>query len=346
MEIHDTLNLLSSNDEHSRTISFEKLAGILSQIDLKYDEKDYFKIWKALFFHLWMTDKMINQENVASDISQILLDFHETSNSFLFFDTFLQTIDREYKVIDAYRIDKFLLLTRKMIYQSFKLLANNDWEGAYCKPFFDIITKSVLTKSQNVTDTPHNISFVFHIIDIYLPELLQVGRSSITCSKALKMLTPFFHIMSIEKSRQIIDRINLNIFEYIMTQSEVEQKLCQEAEGEINLDLPYFHNKHSKKEFRADNTYIFINYDEIAKILYQHGSDKKCPPKNRKIIYDLTQKFEKLARGEYPLIEEYKVQNSLKRAHKKSAFLKLITSDESGINKKRQKLSKNKKIKT
>lgn len=89
-----------------------------------FNEQDFLRLWKGLFYGLWMCDKPLPQEKMADDLAALIHCF-DPAVSIQFFASFLKTMNNEWFGIDQWRIDKFMMV---------KLL-NNSFLSAIVKDF-------------------------------------------------------------------------------------------------------------------------------------------------------------------------------------------------------------------
>lgn len=75
---------------------------------------------KSLFFGLWNFDKMVNQHLLSTRISELLVKLPR-KNALNFFRSFLSLLREKWNLIDHHRINKFMLLVRYLLANSFKL---------------------------------------------------------------------------------------------------------------------------------------------------------------------------------------------------------------------------------
>lgn len=68
------------------------------------------KLWKGLFFCMWMSDKPFVQQELANSIANLIQCFARRSQSLIFVDTFFKTMAHEWFAIDRYRLDKFMMV--------------------------------------------------------------------------------------------------------------------------------------------------------------------------------------------------------------------------------------------
>lgn len=77
---------------------------------LAFTEDDFMRIWKGLFYSMWMSDKPLIQEECAENISKLLIHFSSVHDSMMFFKAGLETLCNEWFGIDQLRLDKFLMV--------------------------------------------------------------------------------------------------------------------------------------------------------------------------------------------------------------------------------------------
>lgn len=75
-----------------------------------YSEVDLLKLWKGLFFCMWMSDKPLVQELLAEELSRLVHLFPLRDDAVTFTDTFFITMAREWNSIDNIRKDKFMMV--------------------------------------------------------------------------------------------------------------------------------------------------------------------------------------------------------------------------------------------
>jgi hypothetical protein len=96
-----------------------KIQTILSTNAIE-DQVTLPKIIKSLFYGLWNFDKMINQHNLSTKISELLVKIPK-KNALLFFQGFITYLHEKWNLIDHHRINKFMQLVRYLLRQAFKL---------------------------------------------------------------------------------------------------------------------------------------------------------------------------------------------------------------------------------
>ena len=109
-----------------------------------FEEDDHIKVWKALFYCMWMSDKRLVQEELADKIADFIHVFPTLEQAKLFLKTFYSTMHREWPVIDRLRLDKFYNLMRSMQREMFVLLAENKWNQGLVRDFNSIMSAGPL----------------------------------------------------------------------------------------------------------------------------------------------------------------------------------------------------------
>lgn len=75
-----------------------------------FTETDFMSLWKGLFYCMWMSDKMLIQEELAESLSKIVHCFNSKDIIMLYTACTLKTLATEWFGIDQYRLDKFSMV--------------------------------------------------------------------------------------------------------------------------------------------------------------------------------------------------------------------------------------------
>ena len=120
------LRALASSSTARRRAAMAQLHAYLSS-SRAFTSLDLLKLWKALFYCLYMTPRARNQQRLSQEISGLAFAFLENKtpeqaaeNLALFLEAFWTTIAREWEGVDKVRLDKFLFLIRRMVFVSFE----------------------------------------------------------------------------------------------------------------------------------------------------------------------------------------------------------------------------------
>ncbi|KAK1903026.1 Ribosomal RNA processing protein 1 like A [Dissostichus eleginoides] len=209
---------LASNEKPIRTKALKKLRkyiSIRSHSDTGgFSGDELLKLWKGLFYCLWMQDKPLLQEELSNQISALIHSFHHIDGQLLYLESFLQTLKREWTGIDRLRMDKFFQLVRFMFRQTFEMLKRKNWESSAVGRFLELLTAQLL---QSSSGAPSGLQF--HILDLYLSELAAVGAAELTADQNLIFIEPFCKTSAKTKDRALFGAICNSILCTIIDQA-------------------------------------------------------------------------------------------------------------------------------
>ncbi|XP_043927762.1 ribosomal RNA processing protein 1 homolog B [Protopterus annectens] len=327
---------LASNEKRVRDRAVKKLRKYIfvrtQHESGGFTHDELLKLWKGLFYCMWMQDKLLLQEDLANTIAQLINVFQNEDARHLFLQTFWQTMCREWNGIDGLRMDKFYMLCRFVFRQSVEILKQSGWSESLIEKWFGL---SVYELFNSENSSPKGIKL--HFIDIYLDELARVGAEELTAEQNLKFLEPFCKIVAKTKEQSLVQAVVRGIFEGIVDQApfaiEDLMKELQEGEDDSNseqqecgveqnslstkkqvtrqkLELPSENkDKAVEKEEMVicdkdteDNVgpVLQFDYGALADRLFALASRSKTPAYNRKRLYRLVKKFQDLAEGIFP----------------------------------------------
>ncbi|XP_012634533.2 ribosomal RNA processing protein 1 homolog A isoform X2 [Microcebus murinus] len=296
-----------------------------------FSHDELLKVWKGLFYCMWMQDKPLLQEELGRTISQLVHAFQTTEAQHLFLQTFWQTMNREWTGIDRLRLDKFYMLMRMVLNESFKTVKVRGWEDRQIEQLLELLTTEILHPS---SQAPHGVKS--HFIEIFLEELTKVGAEELTAEQNLKFVDPFCRVAARTKDSLVLHSITRGVFETIVEQApfaiedlmrELDAQSEEEEEGasdgdessegsEDTRDLPS--QKRSEKlpagsirraepdvgqeqwEDDRDGPVLQFDYGALANRLFEMASRQSTPSHNRKRLYKVIRKLQDLAGGVFP----------------------------------------------
>ncbi|XP_044526181.1 ribosomal RNA processing protein 1 homolog B isoform X1 [Gracilinanus agilis] len=326
---------LASNEKLIRDRAAKKLRQYISvktqRVTGGFSQEELLKIWKGLFYCMWMQDESLLQEELADTISQLIHVINNLEAQHLFIQTFWKTMNREWKGIDQQRLDKYYMLIRLVLRQSFEVLKRNGWDESRIKLFLDVLMKEILHPESN---SPNGVKF--HFIDIYLDELAKVGAKELVADQNLKFIDPFCKIAAKTKDHTLVQTIAKGIFEVIVDQSPFapedlmeEQKTNgdselseeEESDNELTSKKAIIKKKPAVGKYptrkdgwnveeekdedgTSEDTGILLQFDykAVADRLLEVTSRKNTPPFNRRRLSKLVKKFQDLSEGVFPQI--------------------------------------------
>ncbi|XP_017562108.2 ribosomal RNA processing protein 1 homolog B-like isoform X1 [Pygocentrus nattereri] len=206
---------LAANEKSVRTKALKTLRKYINLRSQKegggFTCEDLMKIWKGLFYCLWMQDKPLLQEELSQRISGLIHCFHTADHQLLYFETFLQTLKREWNGIDRLRMDKFYQLVRFVFRKAFEVLKRRAWDTSLVNRFLEVFTVQLLQSTGHVPD-----GLMFHVLELYMTELAWVGAAELTAEQNLTFIGPFCKTMAKTKDRSVLTSISKNIFSTIV----------------------------------------------------------------------------------------------------------------------------------
>uniref|UniRef100_U3F3R8 Ribosomal RNA processing protein 1 homolog B n=1 Tax=Callithrix jacchus TaxID=9483 RepID=U3F3R8_CALJA len=322
---------LASSEKGIRDRAVKKLRQYISVKTQRetggFSQEELLKIWKGLFYCMWLQDEPLLQEELANTISQLVHAVNNSAAQQLFIQTFWQTMNREWKGIDRLRLDKYYMLIRLVLRQSFEVLKRNGWEESRIKVFLDVLMKEILCPE---SQSPNGVRF--HFIDIYLDELSKVGGKELLADQNLKFIDPFCKVAAKTKDHSLMRTIATGVFEAIVAQSpfvpeeSVEEQKTKVGDGDLSAaETPEnevmlrralskkktaLGKNHSRKDGLGDESgrdgcgtfqdagpLLQFDYKAVADRLLEMTSRKNTPPFNRKRLSKLIKKFQDLSEG-------------------------------------------------
>ncbi|KAJ9595627.1 hypothetical protein L9F63_013179 [Diploptera punctata] len=328
--------VLAGNNKTLRDREIKKLKKWLiarSKGKCEFTDDDFLRIWKGLFYCMWMADKPLVQEELAETISNLIHCLAKTKLAISFIRCFFRTMILEWYGIDLFRYDKFMMLVRRFLRQTFKFCRNYEWKEEVVTGVCSAFNTTVLSSSKDRLNEPP-LSLVTHFCEIYLQELAKVGKEKIPVEVVTQFVEPFISLLSVEEKGTLRDKVVKDVFHYLMKQSDAafefkakweawqsagcpgqsweDMERVESEEEEEDMDC----EDHSEKEMfengpldpRAGSVDV-----ELPQILFdsrgiaeafQRTIGSCTSKKNKKTLNYLAMKFLELAEGKYPLAKE------------------------------------------
>ncbi|XP_011235585.1 ribosomal RNA processing protein 1 homolog A isoform X1 [Ailuropoda melanoleuca] len=285
-----------------------------------FTHDELLKVWKGLFYCMWMQDKPLLQEELGRTISQLIHAFQTTEAQHLFLQTFWQTMNREWTGIDRLRLDKFYMLMRMVLNESLKALKTQGWEERRIEQLLELLTTEILHPD---SQAPSGVKS--HFLEIFLEELSKVGAAELTAEQNIKFIEPFCTIAARTPDSLVLHNITRGIFEAIVEQAPfaIEDLMneldAQEGDedgmsedGDLEGDVPSKEPGSLRgaapdrcEEPPGDGEdsvgpVLQFDYEAIASRLFAVASQQGTPSQNRKRLYKVIRKLQDLAEGLFP----------------------------------------------
>ncbi|ORZ01963.1 nucleolar, partial [Lobosporangium transversale] len=170
------------------------------------------KLWKGLFYCMWMSDKPIVQQQLSETLSSLIIKVPR-EGVMNFIAAFWETICAEWHGIDRLRLDKFYFLLRRFLSYSFRMLKENDWDLETVEEYTSIMINGPL----NATSTKVPDSIRFHLIEIYLDELEKIVDVADSGEvPTAHILQPMFHLLAHTINGKVFKMVAEEVFETIL----------------------------------------------------------------------------------------------------------------------------------
>ncbi|XP_014270200.1 ribosomal RNA processing protein 1 homolog isoform X2 [Halyomorpha halys] len=318
---------LASNDKSLRDRALKKLKRWFSikstqeSPGIRFTEEGFMRIWKGLFYCIWMSDKPLVQEECVENISNLIHCFLELEDVQKFIRCFFQSISQAWFGLDSHRLDKYLMLVRRFLRQMLEYLYKENWEPGKVEAITKDLYKSLVLAP---------IGLNLHLSEIYLEELAKVGRGELSPSTVLEMIKPFADFMQLSSDSRLMKSLTNSLFLQLLRQSDegIKHQAKFEVwrqmgfpEGDIDViqeasdeELPIGDVEHDGSEDEGDSHLdpragkvdaylppIDFDAESIRQYLLQVARRKDCTTKARRAINQLSKKFEIYSQGKYPL---------------------------------------------
>ncbi|VDM60709.1 unnamed protein product [Angiostrongylus costaricensis] len=285
-----------------------------------FTEADMLRLCKGLHYVMWMQDKMLLQEELADRIGQLLSVFSSEDERVLFILCTFKSLGKEWNHIDRWRMDKFLMLMRRILRVLFTHLSTIKWKKSIRDAYWNAFNQTTISAVMFL------YAFVFHFASLILDEMDNIG--GITKKQITACLKPFADLLGKRSiSDYLFNSIATEIFATILHQKSEELASKTEAGADT-------HNE--------STTGIQFDYCAIAQLLFNIGKKPGTISKRRRKLYNLVKKFHVAAKGGDPYHFKPPVPRFvLTRKDYEEAEMKLMEMHEETVQeRKRMKLEK------
>lgn len=177
---------LASSDEESRDKALESLTEFLKATAEKQSLLELEKLWKGLYFAMWYCDGGENQERLSENLGQLFNGGVSRKAWPKFLKAFYTIIIRQWYDIDQWRLDKYYLLIRRVVRNSFRYLKANHWDKKLVNSYNDLMRELPLSGKNTIS-----FAIPYHLCDIYLDELELILGDDIDDAPIEMIIEPF-----------------------------------------------------------------------------------------------------------------------------------------------------------
>ncbi|KAJ6638831.1 Ribosomal RNA processing protein 1 like [Pseudolycoriella hygida] len=180
---------------------------------------------------MWLSDKPSAQEKLAENLASLLHCFDREDASIEFFGAFLKIMASEWFGVDQWRIDKMMMLVRRVTRQCFVVLYRRKWDKTLIKQFNEHVEKILMDKSSCA-------GFLMHFTDIYLDEIAKVTNGKISKSRVTLLIQPFMMCVAINRDGSIVSHTIKNIFDALLYQSDLGREYMEKFDAWKSMGFP------------------------------------------------------------------------------------------------------------
>ncbi|XP_059061176.1 ribosomal RNA processing protein 1 homolog [Achroia grisella] len=235
--------LLSGNEKKTRDRVLKALKKWLSNCFEKshvFKEDDFIRVWKGLFYAMWMSDKPLVQEELCESIAGVLDLFpaEQVKYAVLMMKAGFRVLATEWYGIDYHRMDKFLMLVRRYLRGSLRCLQRSNWSIESCEMFSKMLNgpDGILA-----VRTPHYArnatSMLMHIADCFLEECSKVSDGDISEASIVVLIRPFAEYMAFGETIAVNASCR-RVFNALVRQSELGLQYQQATEAWKQMGCP------------------------------------------------------------------------------------------------------------
>ncbi|KAL0273457.1 UNVERIFIED_CONTAM: hypothetical protein PYX00_006113 [Menopon gallinae] len=209
--------VLAGNDKKMRDRAIKKLIKwlvIRSKCKTVFTEENFKRIWAGLFYCMWMSDKLLVQEELAESISKLIRCFNSNNESaLLFIKGFYSLMNTEWPGIDQHRIDKFCMLIRRFLRRSLEFCKRKDWNESLVKGLAKIFEETVL-------DSNAPFGFTLHFIEIFPEELAKVSGGKLKNETTMIFFEIFIKLAGLSYDSRLHEVIT-EFFNHLIRQTDL-----------------------------------------------------------------------------------------------------------------------------
>ncbi|KAM0325709.1 hypothetical protein ACHAQA_007009 [Verticillium albo-atrum] len=174
---------LASSDRRIRTKALTSLQTYLTA-QRKLDHLTALKLWKGLFFAMWMCDKPVPQQNLANDMADLYASLpgaqpkdaskpDTNDNVTIWFTAAYEVLAPQWTEIDVLRMEKFLRLVRRMFAAHLRWVGDKQWATERQDKAIALLKLWPFESEGDVGRVPPGLRL--HALDIWVDEMERVG---------------------------------------------------------------------------------------------------------------------------------------------------------------------------
>lgn len=157
---------------------------------------------------MWYSDKPRPQQRLADTLAKLCYETVPTKDLVAFEEAFWVVMGKKWPELDHHRLDKFLMLARKVVYYSLKRLLKEDWNSKLLKQYNKMLDV--------VFEDKYPTGLSFHVSEIYWDELERVAADENLDVKEFpvaQLLGPFQKCADETRNRLLKECVTENVLQ-------------------------------------------------------------------------------------------------------------------------------------
>ncbi|KAH9238115.1 hypothetical protein K456DRAFT_1414157 [Colletotrichum gloeosporioides 23] len=158
---------LASSDRKLRTQALTSLQTFLGS-HRSLTRLDALKLWKGLFYAMWMCDRAVPQQNLAAELASLTACL-QNADVPAWLSAFYETMSKNWTDIDVLRMEKFLLLVRRTFASGLTWVKEGDYTEGRADALAGVLAEWPFEVEGDLRKVP--IGLRLHGVDIWVDEL-------------------------------------------------------------------------------------------------------------------------------------------------------------------------------
>eukprot|EP00617_Octactis_speculum_P003048 CAMPEP_0185773034 /NCGR_PEP_ID=MMETSP1174-20130828/72250_1 /TAXON_ID=35687 /ORGANISM="Dictyocha speculum, Strain CCMP1381" /LENGTH=448 /DNA_ID=CAMNT_0028459569 /DNA_START=21 /DNA_END=1363 /DNA_ORIENTATION=- len=220
---------LATNDPKKRRAAIKILGAYLGARGAVMTDLEMRKLWRGLFFCMWLADKPKVQADLAGHIGALVQSLGDAVGMRRWFSVMVGTMKEEWGRLDKYRVDKYYTLLRRVLRENLIWLGNRDWDKEDVKSFAQ-------TMHSCVWSCHHPNGIRLHLADILIEELFQTGAETVDSSTLILLIEPLLNEIATTMDGPFFSRVEQRLFVDLVERMTKSGESDMDEEGDDEND--------------------------------------------------------------------------------------------------------------
>lgn len=282
---------LASNDKPVRDAAVAALELWLSKRK-GLQESDFLKIWKGLFYCMWMCDKVPIQMELADRLTAMVHLFPTAELAMGWFGAALRTLQREWAGLDHLRLDKYYAFARKAVRQALVWAGRRGWAPDPVAVVTGALAEEVLARVPN--------GLRFHLCDLFLAELHAAaaaagegrgGGGGLGTIELMQCLEPFYEVLCTTNDKMFFKRAKERIFQDLL---DFIPKQIDDADNDQMSD-----SGEAEQDEAQTLKFEMVNFEAIQAWIFEAASSEETSERYRETLYELHKQYQSVTGIEF-----------------------------------------------